>query len=108
MGELAERVARELGAEVVAIDISPRIVEIACGRGVDARMGDVQALPFADGEFDCVVANWVLYLSSTCFKPDTRISACTSEARHWASCRARLAITPSCMPMACCKRSTNW
>ena len=61
MGELAERVARELGAEVVAIDISPRMVEIARGRGVDARMGDVQALPFSDGEFDCVVANWVLY-----------------------------------------------
>ena len=61
MGELAERVARELGAEVIAIDISPRMVEIARGRGVDARLGDVQELPFEDGEFDCAVANWVLY-----------------------------------------------
>ncbi len=61
MGELAERAARELGAGVIAIDISPRMVEIARERGVDARVGDVQALPFADGEFDCVVANWVLY-----------------------------------------------
>lgn len=61
MGELAERVAVELGAEVIAIDVSPRMVEIARARGVDARLGDAQALPFADGEFDCVVANWVLY-----------------------------------------------
>lgn len=61
MGELAERVVRELGAEVIAIDISPRMVEIARGRGVDARVGDVQELPFGAGEFDCAVANWVLY-----------------------------------------------
>lgn len=61
MGELAERAAREVGADVIAIDISPRMVEIARERGVDARVGDVQALPFAAGEFDCVVANWVLY-----------------------------------------------
>lgn len=61
MGELAERVAVELGAEVIAIDISPRMADIARARGVDARVGDAQALAFADGEFDCVVANWVLY-----------------------------------------------
>ncbi len=61
MGEFAVRAARELGTEVMAIDISPRMVEIARERGVEARVGDVQALPFADGEFDCVVANWVLY-----------------------------------------------
>jgi SAM-dependent methyltransferase len=28
---------------------------------VDARLADVQALPFGDGEFDCVVAAWMLY-----------------------------------------------
>ena len=61
MGELAERVQRELGAEVVAVDISLRMVELTRARGVDARVADVQALPFADGEFDCVAANWVLY-----------------------------------------------
>lgn len=60
-GELAERVQRELGAEVVAVDSSPRMVELARGRGVDARLGDVQELPFADGEFDCAVAAWMLY-----------------------------------------------
>lgn len=60
-GEFAERVARELGAGVVAIDLSPRMVELARARGVGARVGDVQELPFADSEFDCVVANWMLY-----------------------------------------------
>lgn len=60
-GELSARVARELGADVVALDISPRMVELACGLGVDARVGDVQELPFDDGSFDCAVAAWMLY-----------------------------------------------
>jgi ubiquinone/menaquinone biosynthesis C-methylase UbiE len=61
MGEFAERVARELGADVVATDLSPRMVDLTRGRGIDARVADVQALPFEDGEFDCAVANWMLY-----------------------------------------------
>ena len=60
-GWFAERVASELGAEVVAIDQSPRMVELARARGVDARVADVQELPFAPGEFDVAVANWMLY-----------------------------------------------
>lgn len=60
-GELAARVQEELGAQVVALDISPRMVELARGRGVDARQGDVQELRFEDGEFDCAVAAWMLY-----------------------------------------------
>jgi SAM-dependent methyltransferase len=60
-GEMAERIAKELGADVVAVDTSQRMVDLTRGRGIDARLADVQALPFADGEFDCVVAGWVLY-----------------------------------------------
>jgi SAM-dependent methyltransferase len=60
-GELAERILRETGAEVVAVDQSERMVELALARGVDARVGDVQSLPFADGSFDCAVAAWMLY-----------------------------------------------
>src|ERR671930_1311101 len=30
-------------------------------KGIDARVGDVQELPFADGEFDVAVAAWMLY-----------------------------------------------
>jgi len=60
-GELAERIARELGCTVVAIDQSERMVELARERGVDARVGDVQDLEFGDAEFDAVVAAWMLY-----------------------------------------------
>jgi SAM-dependent methyltransferase len=49
------------GIEVVALDQSEQMVELARGRGVDARVGDVLALPFADGEFDVAVANFMLY-----------------------------------------------
>ena len=60
-GELAERLEHETGAEVVAVDLSPRMVELARGRGVDASVGDVQDLPFDDESFDAVVAAWMLY-----------------------------------------------
>jgi 2-polyprenyl-3-methyl-5-hydroxy-6-metoxy-1,4-benzoquinol methylase len=60
-GELAEWLTRETGAAVVAIDSSQRMVELARERGVDARLADVQHLPFGDGGFDVVVAAWMLY-----------------------------------------------
>jgi SAM-dependent methyltransferase len=60
-GELAERVLRELGAEVVAVDQSARMVELTRRRGVDARLGDVQDLDVDDETFDCAVAAWVLF-----------------------------------------------
>ena len=60
-GDLAARVQAELGADVVAIDISRRMVELARAKGVDARVADVQELPFGDESFDCAVAAWMLY-----------------------------------------------
>jgi SAM-dependent methyltransferase len=60
-GELAARIADALGCEVVMLDTSPRMVELAVGRGVDARVGDVQSLPFEDAGFDCAVAAWMLF-----------------------------------------------
>ena len=60
-GEFAERVQRELGGDVQAVDLSARMVALTAERGVEARVADIQALPFADGEFDVVAANWVLY-----------------------------------------------
>jgi SAM-dependent methyltransferase len=60
-GEFAARVQSELGATVVAVDISPRMVELARERRVDAQVGDVQSLPFADESFDCAIANHMLY-----------------------------------------------
>jgi SAM-dependent methyltransferase len=60
-GELAERVSRELACQILALDQSERMVELTRARMVDAIVGDVQDLQFGDGEFDCVVAAWMLY-----------------------------------------------
>jgi SAM-dependent methyltransferase len=60
-GELAERLQHELGVKVTAIDQSERMVELTRARGVDARVGDVQDLPFPDESFDVAVAAWMLY-----------------------------------------------
>jgi SAM-dependent methyltransferase len=91
-GELAERIAKELGADVVAIDVSPRMVELTRGRGIDARIGDVQALPFDDASFDLVVAAWVLFHPSDLdralseiarvLRPGGRLIAATNSEVH--------------------------
>jgi SAM-dependent methyltransferase len=60
-GELAQWLRDELGADVSFLDLSPRMVELARARGLDAQVGDVQELPFADASFDVVVAAWMLY-----------------------------------------------
>ncbi len=60
-GELTERFVRDLGLEVHAIDISPRMVELTRNRGIDAQVADIESIPFGDSEFDCVFAGWVLY-----------------------------------------------
>ena len=60
-GAFAERVGRELGAAVTAVDLSPRMVELAGERGVPAIVADMQELPFGDDAFDCAAALWVLH-----------------------------------------------
>jgi SAM-dependent methyltransferase len=92
MGNFAERVARETSAEVVATDLSPRMVELARERGLDARVADVEQLPFEGGEFDCAVANAMLYHVEDLdraltelvrvLEPDGRIVAVTIGAEH--------------------------
>ena len=91
-GDLALRIARELGAEVVAADLSPRMVELARAQGVNARVADVRSLPFDSGAFDCATANWVLYhvpdldlgLSELArvLRPGGRLVAATNGLRH--------------------------
>ncbi|MET7478482.1 class I SAM-dependent methyltransferase [Streptomyces sp. NPDC005648] len=48
------------GARVVGVDADAGMVRVARGRGVDARVAVLPKLPFPDGEFDAVVANFVL------------------------------------------------
>jgi SAM-dependent methyltransferase len=96
-GELAERIVRELGAEVVLLDQSERMVEISRNRGLDARVGDVQSLPFADESFDCTVAAWMLYHAADVglaiaelarvTRPGGRLVAVTNGAGHLAELR---------------------
>jgi SAM-dependent methyltransferase len=60
-GDLAVRIVAEAGCELIAVDQSPEMVATAAAKGVDARQGDVQQLPFDDASFDCAVAAWMLY-----------------------------------------------
>lgn len=59
-GEFAARLAAQ-GLDVVATDQSPHMVQLTRSRGVEARVADVQRLPFADDEFDVAAANFMLY-----------------------------------------------
>jgi streptomycin 6-kinase len=61
-GDFTERVQREVApASLVAVDLSPRMVELTRARRIDARVADIAALPFDDASFDVVLANRVLY-----------------------------------------------
>jgi SAM-dependent methyltransferase len=101
-GELAARIQDELGADVVAVDISPRMVELARGRGVDARVGDVMELPFAAGECDCAVAAGMLYHVpdpdralaelARVLAPGGRLVAVTNAPDHLRELRALLGL----------------
>jgi SAM-dependent methyltransferase len=104
-GELAELLARETGAGVVATDLSPRMVELARERGVHAQVADVQALPFADGSFDVAVAAWMLYHVpdldravselARVLRPGGRLVALTNSAFHLQELRDLVGSGPS-------------
>lgn len=104
-GELAEWIARETGAEVVATDLSPRMVELVRERGIEARLADVQALPFEDGEFDVAVAAWMLYHVpdldraaaelARVLRPGGRLVAVTNSRSHLLELRELVGSGPS-------------
>jgi SAM-dependent methyltransferase len=56
----AAAVAR--GADVIAVDIAPAMVELArrLHPGLDVRLADAEALPFQDADFDAAVSNFVV------------------------------------------------
>ena len=54
-GVLTAKLAAQ-GRRVIGIDGSPAFVAAACARGLDARVGDGQALAF-ESEFDAVFSN---------------------------------------------------
>ena len=61
-GRLAAALAERAGARVLALDVSSAMVEQARRRGVNARVGRAEALPFKPGWFDAVVARMVIHL----------------------------------------------
>jgi SAM-dependent methyltransferase len=91
-GELAERIVREVGAELIGVDQSERMVNIQRSKGIDARVGDVRDLPFAAGEFDVAIAAWMLYHVpdldralaelARVLRPGGRLVAVTNGAQH--------------------------
>jgi SAM-dependent methyltransferase len=97
-GELAARIADELQCDVHMLDISPRMVELARARGVDAEVGDVQSLPFEDATFDCAIAAWMLFHVpdidaglaelARVLRPGGRLVAATNSTEHLAELRA--------------------
>jgi SAM-dependent methyltransferase len=101
-GELSERMQGELDAEVSYVDLSPRMVELARERGVDAQVGDVQSLPFEDGTFDTVVAAWMLYHVpeidrglaeiARVLRPGGALVAVTNSVRHLSELRELIAL----------------
>jgi SAM-dependent methyltransferase len=107
-GELAARLVEELGVELVAIDQSARMVKLARARGVDARVGDVQAPGFDDASFDVVVAAWVLFHvprldtalgeMSRVLAPGGRLVAATNHADHLAEMYDLVGAEPVPLP----------
>jgi len=91
------------GPGVVALDLSERMVQLARERGVDARVGDVQSLPFEDGSFDTVVAAWMLYHVpdldrglaeiARVLAPGGRLVAVTNSELHLEEARAHAGVS---------------
>jgi SAM-dependent methyltransferase len=101
-GELAERMQKELGCDVIAVDQSARMVELTRARGIDARLGDVCDLPFEDATFDCAVAAWMLYHVADVdralgelarvLRPSGRLVVVTNSRQHWRELKDLLGI----------------
>jgi SAM-dependent methyltransferase len=83
------------GAKVTAVDAEPSMVRLAA-RSVpeaDVRLAALPGLPFADGEFDAVVANFVLnHVGRPC--------AAVAELRRVTRAGGRLALTIWAAPPA--------
>lgn len=88
-GAFAARLS-EVGIDVTATDQSDRMLTLTADRGVRTRRADVQELPFEDGSFDAVVANYMLY-----HVPDLA-AALTEIVRVLRPGGALFAVTNSC------------
>jgi SAM-dependent methyltransferase len=109
-GDIAERIVAEVGAEVVAVDQSERMVELTRARGVEARVADAQELPFEDESFDAVLAAWMLYHVpdvdralaefARVLEPGGRLVAVTNSHEHLAELHQLLNIRRASYPFS--------
>ncbi|HUJ55646.1 MAG TPA: class I SAM-dependent methyltransferase [Gaiellaceae bacterium] len=100
-GWLSAQIRDELGADVVLVDQSERMVELSHERGLNAIVGDVQELPFEDESFDTAVAAWMLYHVpdldrglgelARVLEPRGRLVAVTTSLNHIAEVREMIA-----------------
>ena len=61
LGDLCAWVKAQREVEVVAVDASPRMVDLATAAGARGVLADMRQLPLANDSFGCAVANFVLY-----------------------------------------------
>ena len=54
--------AQQLGVRVSGIEPSVKAVAAACSRGIDAKRGTAETLPWSDASFDVVLFGFCLYL----------------------------------------------
>jgi SAM-dependent methyltransferase len=104
-GQFAERMQRNLGAQVLATDRSPAMVQATAERGVAAQIADADQLPYADGSVDAVVAMWMLYhvpdLDHTLaeirrvLRRGGTLVAVTNGRQHTADLRAAVGLGPA-------------
>jgi SAM-dependent methyltransferase len=104
-GELAERIQRELRCQVIATDLSPHMAGLTRARGVPTLVADAQRLPFRDGEFDVVLAAWMLYHVPDVklalgeivrvLRPKGRLVAATNSAEHMRELHVLLGVPPA-------------
>ena len=109
-GELAQRILTELHVELVAIDQSEGMVDIQRAKGIDAHVGDVRELPFADEEFDVAIAAWMLYHVADLgrglaelarvLKPGGTLVAATNSVTHLQELRELTGQTPPRLPIS--------
>ncbi len=90
-GWTARRLA-ERGAQVVGLDLGPALIDTArsyaanAGLKIDFRVGDAEALPFPDGEFDAVISTCGVMFAS-------RPEAAANELARVCKKGGRLALT---------------
>lgn len=90
---------------MILVEISPRMVELAAARNVDARVGDVQNLSLLDASFDTAIAAWMLYHVPDVDRaigelarvliPGARSSPSPTRSTTSASCETSFGIPPA-------------